>query len=819
MKTYKHTGSEFLEVLNKLKEKSYVIDGVDSERLISFFDEEDGGFLNVDDEHYAIFINVGKLYAKPIKNIKKLGKEKKDIKDLSKEIHKYIYQRFYKVIPNSFLVVSDIDIINWNDNPIIKSAIDAYPCYNFLTISNKQIDEKLIEESNNTRRYDASYDNTDKELFVNDDIDNSEKEIMYYDCIREKEVTEGVYCYYISRFTELLKIFDDYRKKSIPMLLPKNDYDFNDKLKHFEVELNGFEAIDKNGAYFNSKIGGKTLCYLYPEVDFETFNNIEISLNLFSVYEGVRIINYNGNIYQALFFYSFLNESVDEKNYNINKFKINYDTPSVDNIIENKMVSDVYSVVPIRYENKLNIKKCSATDNNFVVNNLLTGLAFQENYEFGNINRNIKEYKDRIERIDLGTFYVYVSEDPHYNYFNKMRFTVSDDKVPVRLIVALDSETHTGVLYILNMGVKNNPTEYIDMISRNSIYVDMNEDYAKYDIWYRKTENGFDVANLYKVLEYKYGIKKIGVARNLILSPYLSIENEIPKVDENTTDEEKIKIEEKKTKIKDIKSALLYGEVLFDDTEELGRIVDKKLDVQYRKKYGDSIYDYSVVHITKTTVLQYADTYRDYLAERIDFAVVNLFYIELVQMEYASIQMADIAISNFINDYKIAGVKGNTKNFTLGSKYVLDQIEDIQAEYAKSLDFWDVQVNFYSSKVILSKIRDKFEIENDLKSFNRNRAEIQQIYSDKQNSKQEKNGLYLAVLGFVLTLLSVVDVFNAAAMDEDTKWIFPFVDVLFEKMKVLYVIRLALIGVALFFFIRWLLKFIYNYIKNKSSKK
>ena len=188
-------------------------------------------------------------------------------------------------------------------------------------------------------------------------------------------------------------------------------------------------------------------------------------------------------------------------------------------------------------------------------------------------------------------------------------------------------------------------------------------------------------------------------------------------------------------------------------------------------------------------------------------------------MEYASIQMADIAISNFINDYKIAGVKGNTKNFTLGSKYVLDQIEDIQAEYAKSLDFWDVQVNFYSSKVILSKIRDKFEIENDLKSFNRNRAEIQQIYSDKQNSKQEKNGLYLAVLGFVLTLLSVVDVFNAAAMDEDTKWIFPFVDVLFEKMKVLYVIRLALIGVALFFIIRWLLKFIYNYIKNKSSKK
>jgi len=188
-------------------------------------------------------------------------------------------------------------------------------------------------------------------------------------------------------------------------------------------------------------------------------------------------------------------------------------------------------------------------------------------------------------------------------------------------------------------------------------------------------------------------------------------------------------------------------------------------------------------------------------------------------MEDAAIQIADIAISDFINDYKIKNVDNNKlKNFSLGSKYVLDKLEEIQEEYAKTLDFWDVQANFYSSKVFLTKLRKKFEIEKDIQSLKRNRVEIQEIYSSKQNKKSQRNGFILAVLGFVLTLLNLVDVFNKAASDDSVK-ILPWVDYIYENMKALYVIRIFVLILLLYLLAKFILNRIFEFIKKRGNSK
>ncbi len=753
--------------------------------------KDNNGILIYDNDNYSIFIDIGKLFINKSKDIINLLLNDNSYK---KELYDYLNNNIYKVVANTFIVYSSVFLFDWFTSPIVKNVIDSYPCYNFITILNENIDDKLINDSNNLRTYNFS------------SYTKSDMLIWYYDFIKKDNIINNIYSYNVIRFKELLEIYDDFRNKTIPIILPKDNIleKKNLNFKKDLITLNGFKETNNN--YFISNINSSCECYIYYEIDYDTFYDIEISLNLFNIFEGVKIIDINNRKYQSLFFYT-LYDNKDMNYYDIS----NLETPSEKNICEDKMLSDIYTVVPIRYDDLSLIKKYASKENNFVINNLLTGLSFQENYEFGNENRNIKSYSNRIERYDLGTIYAYISEDPHYNYYNKSKLKLSKYKYPLRLIAVIDLETHTGVLYILNFGIKTKPTEYLDIISRNSIYLDYNEDYKLHNIHYKEAQNGAKICNLYKILLYKYKIKKVGMARNLMISPYLSNESKL--------NEDDALYEKSKEMYRKIKLSMMYGEVLFDDGEELGSIVDNRFNRQLELKYGDSIYDYSCINITKTGILQFNDTYRDYLAERIDFAVVNLFYIELVLMEDAAIQIADIAISDFINDYKIKNVDNNKlKNFSLGSKYVLDKLEEIQEEYAKTLDFWDVQANFYSSKVFLTKLRKKFEIEKDIQSLKRNRVEIQEIYSSKQNKKSQRNGFILAVLGFVLTLLNLVDVFNKAASDDSVK-ILPWVDYIYENMKALYVIRIFVLILLLYLLAKFILNRIFEFIKKRGNSK
>ena len=183
---------------------------------------------------------------------------------------------------------------------------------------------------------------------------------------------------------------------------------------------------------------------------------------------------------------------------------------------------------------------------------------------------------DRIERIDLGTVQIMLTEEPHYNYYQKTpTCVIADFPVQVRLVAAVDKETHTGVLYLLNLGVK---------VDENDKYFDNTKKIT--------ADYGTIVANLYSYLEEKFKINRVGVPRNLILSPFLSD-------DDNSSNPE---VQET---IKQMKSSLLYGEAMFEDGEELGKIVDSSLESTFKDKYGASIYDYNVMNISKIGIFSF----------------------------------------------------------------------------------------------------------------------------------------------------------------------------------------------------------------------
>ena len=223
------------------------------------------------------------------------------------------------------------------------------------------------------------------------------------------------------------------------------------------------------------------------------------------------------------------------------------------------------------------------------------------------------------------------------------------------------------------------------------------------------------------------------------------------------------------------------------------------------------MYDYNVTNVSKVAVLQYSNTYKDYLAERIDFAVVNLYYLELLQMEESAIRIATMSISNFIKDYKLDDKSIKSKNHNASSKLVLDKLERIQEEYTKTLDFWDAQTNYYSSNTFLNKLRKTFEIEKDIAKLKRNHKEIQQIYDNRLKNASGRSALILSIVGIILTFISVLEIYTSAVdKPEEARYLLALEKIIFDNLSMINFIRIVLIIVFIYYLIKLFIKSYFN---------
>ncbi len=750
---------------------------------------------------YAIFIDIGQCFNQESENSMVLNtlksiakfkpsnrKNKKVLFDSLTENYwkelKYLKKDIYDICPTTCLFISNLKFENWfiNGSPI-KAILDAFPCYNLLALTSEEINQEQIDTSNKTRTYKFS------------SKCKADMNVWYFNKVFEmyqSNLNSDYHYYNICRYPELLEVYDDYRNKTIPMIFPiDNPLEKNSKYQGtgIKVILRGFDVIkESHNYYFTSKINNEVEAILYPKVDYNTFFDIETSFDLFHVHEGLRVYNIDGISYQALFFYSFgISEDylfIKEKHKSTKK-----------SISEDKMVADIYTTMPVRYEDIKKLFDARTIENNFVVKNLITGLRFQENYEFGNENHNVRKYQERIIRFDLGTVNMLIREEPHYNYYQKDKVVIAIKRpIPIRLMVTADIDTHSAVLYLLNYGCKHKPSYYLNEVSTNGIILQPNEqDLTSGDFDVRHSEDGIPYISFYTYIKKRFGLNKMGTPRHLILSPFLG---DCP---EDAS-------EAIKTSYKEIKSSLLYARTLFEDAEELGKIVDEHLDIIYRKKWGDAIFDYSTTYITKTTVLQYADTYKDYLAERIDFAVVTLFYFEVLQLEDSAIQIATNNISKFIDTYQIETRKTSKNKKKVSSENALNIIEDIYEEYAKTMDLWDVEMNLFSSNRFISTMRRKFEIQKDIDKLNRNRKGIEQIYQGKQGNIQKRNSLLIGAASLILTISGGVDVIRTILKtfsDKLPKWLnYTTID----KYLMFIIVCISVFGVLLFFLIRAIIR-------------
>ena len=170
-------------------------------------------------------------------------------------------------------------------------------------------------------------------------------------------------------------------------------------------------------------------------------------------------------------------------------------------------------------------------------------------------------------------------------------------------------------------------------------------------------------------------------------------------------------------------------------------------------EYGMGQYNRGFVLAYLNVVLQFSDNQRSSIEDRIYEAMITQFYIELIMFEEAAINLTDIAITKLLANSEIE----NTISY-------LEKAEKINENYAKTICFWDINVNYPTSQKSIDMLRNSFALKRHLKKMERNKAQLQAVYDakceiiDRKDSKRIDSSL--AVLAVLAIFSALIDSFD-----------------------------------------------------------
>lgn len=370
---------------------------------------------------------------------------------------------------------------------------------------------------------------------------------------------------------------------------------------------------------------------------------------------------------------------------------------------------DVYSCIPVSYD-ATRLSLCRNKEGSFFINRILKALDFRTTYEAGIPVKEVdnRKFKSRIQRYYLGELRIQILKEQALKFND-----CSDEEIiygsPIQaeLILSVDKDTRCGVLHLISLSCGLLITQYLDSVSRNQIYV----------ISKGKT------TNLFVFLKDEFGIEKKGVTKN-----FLTI------------------AEQRQNLQNDLLASMLFCETLYDSGECLGKVVDKTVMSILSLPNGDAQYDYAAVYTYKNILIQISDSFRERLYDRISMESVTLFYIELILFEEAAIEVANDEIVQFMGE-----IDENTP------RSVLKKINTILSQHVKSIEFWNIQVNYPSSQKSIDDIRKAFDMASMRATIERNQKALLMIYETRSDIVDKAETVLISVIGAVFTIISVVN--------------------------------------------------------------
>lgn len=383
---------------------------------------------------------------------------------------------------------------------------------------------------------------------------------------------------------------------------------------------------------------------------------------------------------------------------------------------EGKLIVDVITSIPMTNTGRKNITMGNKTDKSFYAGRTITALGFRTEYESGIPVHTLghRGYKNRIQRINLGRIRIQLKSETYLVFNKAVETQCIGTPIDAFLILTLDTESDICVLHINILSFGEKITQYLDSVSRNQIEVLLSND---------------TTINLYEYLSNQFGLAKAGTAKTFVTS-----------------------FEKRKDISDQVLSSILFCETYYEQGEGLSQIIDSQITELLSKSHGVAQYDYADVFMNTNIVFQCSPNLLYSVEDRIITESITLFYIELVLFEEAAICYADGKIKNYLSDLSKSS-----------PNRILHDYGKQLREYASTIDFWNVQMNYPSSKVAIDNIRKYFKINELLDEYKRDQDIFRRIYETKSDYADRVESTILTTVGAVLTTISVIQLIWDAA--------------------------------------------------------
>jgi hypothetical protein len=184
------------------------------------------------------------------------------------------------------------------------------------------------------------------------------------------------------------------------------------------------------------------------------------------------------------------------------------------------------------------------------------------------------------------------------------------------------------------------------------------------------------------------------------------------------------------------------AETIYSSDEELGTFIDKEILSISESSTGMGQYDRAFVCVCSNVFLQFCEHFCASKNSRLHEQAITFFYIELLMFEEAAIQIADHNIVASLSEVK-----------SISPKKFLHNTVKIRKQYAKTSEFWDIQVNYPSSKKSVSMIREAFKMNELLERMNRNERELGNVFEGQRDIMDRTEASMLNYIILFLTLI------------------------------------------------------------------
>ena len=373
------------------------------------------------------------------------------------------------------------------------------------------------------------------------------------------------------------------------------------------------------------------------------------------------------------------------------------------------LIPDVFVSIPVQYSDA---KKLELTCADEASQSLLKYMDFRTHYEAGvpstlNWVDDLASFKKRIRRYYLGKVKIQISTEISFNNYSNIGNAIGPGAF-IDIYISIDKESKCAVLTWYSLSSPFLVSHLFDNIVRNQVMI---------------VENGSCI-NFFDYIKGRFGLIKRGTPKIFSVFPC-----------------------SKSRLTNNQLASLLVGETIYSEGENFGEIIDEDILAIVQSEYGMGQYDRAFVCAFSNTILQFSENFSGSILDRLCEESITLFYIELILYEEAAIHIADREIINLF-----------TSGDTDDPVAFLSKVDAIYDSYSKTIDFWDIKVNYPTSQKSIAMLRKAFGIKGQLEDMKRNQEQLQTVFNTKSDIIDRKDSKRMDTS---LAIISVLAVFSA----------------------------------------------------------